>query len=396
MEKNTKKIFDITSLHQGVRIIDQHRRELRLNFEQLLKKSYETLTPITIEALMQQLNTSYYSIIGLINNLPSSATSPLLSFLYIKERLTPIQQEAKKWAKNIMGGEMSITKFNYYWQINKILKAQWTLYLYILRFRIPNLYDKISSLINKQVSPEFEAKIKNEYPIPKTKVLNPEQGGIFDIKEVSVELRDYLTNKFSLSYENLTVLISKFYSYTNLKKTLKESPEEFIIKLDQFYDIALSYNFTCEEILALISNNPNYIIQPLEVFIYVLAFARLTNSSSEGVHDIKRLFLNYGKNKKMKFDLKLIYARLLFMQKISYPLSFNNLFKLSEKEFAELFLARDNAKSKFRIWTNEQDLSNERLKETFPLEDFQNLYSLLEDQMSDTAKEYLKASLGHH
>ena len=185
------------------------------------------------------------------------------------------------------------------------------------------------------------------------------------IEETEKILQDKLridlltTDQLSDFYANFIT----YLSHSSNKELLGRRPKELSENIDKYKEFCKRVGLTEIEIIESIKNFPSILHTFDDEFVDKFVILSVVENKENTLRKEKLI-----KNPRAyTIDIKTIFARYQLMQKLKYPITWSNLVKATNNEFASIFV-KDKYDKPYKIFDNINEVSSDRLKEMFPLD----------------------------
>ena len=152
------------------------------------------------------------------------------------------------------------------------------------------------------------------------------------------------------------------------------TPETIEKDLVNYINFCKIINLTDIEIITSIKNFPAIIREANEKLVDKYVLLSVVENEDNTIR--KTNLINRPED--YIVDIKVIYARLMLMRNLSYPISWNSLVKASQTDFAKIFVKSKHKKA-HKVFDSESELASYKLKQMYPIDyEFINLLRELE------------------
>ena len=193
------------------------------------------------------------------------------------------------------------------------------------------------------------------------------------IDETEKVLLEGLNLKENLTPEELSEFYTKFIPYlmhNRDNKMLGRTTETIKKNVDNYIDFCLRVGLSEKDIIISIENFPSIIHTFDNEFVDKFVIMGVVENEMNTLRK-EKLIRN---PRAFTIDITTLFARYKLMKNLNYPITWSNLVKATNDEFASIFV-KDKYDKPYKIYSNKDDISVEKLKLKYPL-DYQEINEL--------------------
>ena len=186
------------------------------------------------------------------------------------------------------------------------------------------------------------------------------------IDETERVLLEQLHLKENFSAEELSDFYVKFIPYLmhdRNNKMLGRTPETLKNNIDKYIEFCTNIGMCELDIITSIKNFPSIIHTFDDDFVDKFVIMSVAENETNNLRKEKLI----NNPRAFTIDIETIFARYSLMMKLNYPITWNNLVKATNVEFAKIFV-KDKYDKPYKIFESIDDLSVDNLKRMFPLD----------------------------